>query len=134
MKKTPDGRFAIRESAPGVGMGLFALQLVRKGEFVLEYTGEKLPTKTADETGSRYLFVIDDEWTIDGSVPGNTAGYINHACKPNTEAVIEGGEINIYAIRDIAPGEELTIDYGEEYFDEYIKPFGCKCTGCISLS
>ena len=48
------------------------------------------------------------------------------------EAVIEEGDdgedhINIYALRSIAKGEELTIDYGQEYFDEFIKPVGCRC-------
>ena len=29
-------------------------------------------------------------------------------------------------------GEELTYDYGKEYFNEFIKPIGCKCVKCIS--
>lgn len=98
----------------------------------MEYTGEKIPTKDADKSGSRYLFEINKKWTIDGPVPLNTAGYINHACDPNTEAEIEDGRIMIYATRDIASGEELTIDYGEEYFNEFIEPAGCKCRSCLS--
>jgi SET domain-containing protein len=125
-------RFEVKEGRPGTGLGLFAREDIRKRAFILEYTGKKIPTKVADEMSSRYLFEIDDKWTIEGPVPGNLAGYINHSCDPNTEAEIEEGtdgedHINIYALRRIKTGEELTIDYGQEYFDEFLKPAGCKC-------
>ena len=110
-----------------MGEGLFAALPIKKGDFILEYTGTKIPTKVADEMTSRYLFEIDEQWTIDGSPRSNTARYINHACEPNTEAEIEDDRIMIYAIRDIKKGEELTIDYDTEYFDEFIRPVGCKC-------
>lgn len=125
--KATDARFEVREGRPGTGSGLFARADIKKGDFVIEYTGEKIPTKVADASPSRYLFEIDDKWTIDGENESNTARYINHACIPNVEAEIEGDKINIYALRDIHVGEELTIDYGDEYFDEFIKPTGCKC-------
>lgn len=131
MQITEDSRFMIKKTLPGVGQGLFAVYDIPAGAFILEYTGEKLSTGTAEQTGSRYLFVVDDEWTVDGSVPGNVAGYINHACEPNTEATIEDGRIMIYATRDIESGEEITIDYGDEYFTEYIEPVGCKCEDCV---
>src|SRR3989344_893025 len=133
MRLTADSRFAIRSSMPGVGEGLFAVYRIAEGEFVLEYTGERLPTGTAEDAGSRYLFVLDKEWTIDGSVPDNTAGFINHACEPNCEASVEDGHIMIYAVRAIRSGEELTIDYGEENFKEFIEPVGCKCDSCVHV-
>jgi len=132
MKLTEDNRFAIKKSLPGIGEGLFAITPIKKGEFILEYTGLRIPTKEANRSPSRYLFEIDDDWTIEGSVPGNTAGFINHACKPNTEAEVKDGHIMIYAMRNIASGEELTIDYGEEYFKEFIEPVGCRCQSCLS--
>ena len=131
MKLTADSRFAIKKSLPGVGQGLFAAHPIKKGVFVIEYTGERIPTKAANESDSRYLFEIDKKWTIDGPVPENIAGYVNHSCDPNIEAVIEDGRIFYYAARDITSGEELTIDYGEEYFKEFIEPAGCKCEGCL---
>ena len=75
---------------------------------------------------------MDEQLTLDGDTPENTAKYINHSCDPNVEAEIDEEDdgskhINIYAVRGIAAGEELYIDYGEEYFDEFIRPVGCKC-------
>jgi hypothetical protein len=121
-----DPRFEVKES-PGTGWGLFAREDIGEGAFILEYTGTKVSTKIADVSGSKYLFELDDDWTIDGVGQENHARWINHACVPNVEAEIENDKILICALRDIFEGEELTIDYGEEYFDEYIKPFGCKC-------
>ena len=39
--------------------------------------------------------------------------------------------IFIYAFKNIKEGEELTYNYGEEFFDEHIKPKGCKCRKCV---
>jgi SET domain-containing protein len=129
--KEIDGRFVVRQS-PGKGSGLFALCPFKKGRLIAEYTGVRIPTPYADTLDNRYLFELDRVWTIDGSPESNVARWINHACLPNCEGVIRKGRIFIYAARDIRAGEELTIDYGEEYFDEFIRPVGCKCAECSS--
>jgi len=59
-----------------------------------------------------------------------TARYINHACKPNAEPVISGDRIWIWSRKNIRPDEEITYDYGKEYFENLIKPRGCKCKKC----
>jgi SET domain-containing protein len=123
-------KFAVRRSKPGSGYGLFATSPVQEGDFVLEYKGRHIPSEAADRLKTRYLFEIDSLWTIDGSSQGNTARYINHSCAPNCEAEIRDGKVLIFAVRDIEAGEELTIDYGEEYFKEFIEPNGCKCAKC----
>lgn len=125
-------RLAVRRSGPGRGMGLFARVPYMKGEEIIEYVGIKIPTSLADTLDTKYLFELDEAWTIDGSSRSNLARYINHACVPNCEADILGEKILIFATRAIAVGEELTIDYGEEYFDEFIRPYGCRCDGCLN--
>lgn len=117
----------VKKARLGTGRGLFAASAFKKGDFIAEYTGIKIPTAHADTSKSRYLFEIDSEWTIDGSPRSNIARYINHSCDPNTEAEIREGKILISAARSIKRGEEITIDYDTEYFDEFIRPVGCKC-------
>lgn len=128
--RTTDDRFEVHDGRPGTGKGLFARTPIKKGDFIIEYRGHRLPTAIADESKSAYLFELDDEWTIDGPPDINLAGYINHDCDPNTETDVVDGKIIFEAIKDIAPGDELTVDYGEEYFDEFIRPIGCRCATC----
>ena len=51
------------------------------------------------------------------------ADYLNHSCNPN---VGMRGQICIFAMRDIAPGEEITIDYPMVDFSSY-DAFPCAC-------
>jgi SET domain-containing protein len=127
--------YEVREARPGTGKGLFATAPFSKGDFIIEYTGVRIPTKEADFHRGRYLFEIDEQWTIDGEPSSNPARYVNHCCDPNAEAKIVkdevGKHIMFFAVRDIAPGEEFTIDYGEEYYNDFIKPEGCKCAAKV---
>ncbi len=125
---------AFRIGRTKTGLGLFARRSYEQGEFVAEYTGRKITTEEADKLSTRYLFEIDENWTIDGSPRTNIARYMNHSCTPNCESDVVDGRILITALRDIEKGDELTFDYGEEYFDEFIKPLGCKCEGCTTVS
>ena len=111
------------------GFGLKTLRDWKKGDLVIEYKGRKVRNEAADLHPNRYQFELDEKWTIDGSPRSNIARYINHSCVPNCEPVhyTDTNEIGIEAIRTIKAGEELTYDYGKDHFDEYIKPYGCKC-------
>ena len=133
MKSETEHQFRIARSRPGSGLGLFARGLIQEGEYIIEYIGTRISTQLANKLPTRYLFEIDEDWTVDGSTRTNFARYINHACKPNCETDMQNGHIFIFAKRDINAGEELTFDYGEEYFDEFIKPVGCQCESCRSV-
>lgn len=128
-KKEDRGYVVKRASA---GLGLFATRPYKKGERVIEYVGRELSKEEAETSRSKYLFEISSRRTVDGKPAQNTAGYINHACRPNCESDIVGGRIFISAIKNILPGEEFTYDYGKEYFNEHIKPVGCKCRTCVA--
>jgi SET domain-containing protein len=116
------------------GLGLFATRPMAKGDIIVEYTGARIPTRQAQELDRRrankYLFEIDRRWTIDGSARANVARYVNHACRPNAEAEFVRGRMLFVATKRILPGEEITIDYGEEHMQLYFRN-GCKCTGCL---
>jgi SET domain-containing protein len=122
--------YAVRRSKTGKGLGLFATARIRRGQRIVEYTGKHITTAEADRLKTRYLFEIDSAWTIDGSARSNIARYINHSCAPNAESELDDSRVFIQALRTIEPGEEITFDYGEEYFDEFIKPHGCLCDSC----
>jgi SET domain-containing protein len=112
------------------GLGLFATRAYKKGERIIEYFGRTLTTAEEYTSKSKYLFEVNSRKTIDGTTRKNIARYINHSCKPNCEPEIERGRIFIDAIKSIKPGDEFTYDYGEEYVDEHIKPYGCRCAPC----
>ena len=122
--------YAIQRSKSG--MGLFALKPIPRGKRIIEYTGPLIPNEEVDKRRSRYFFGVNTKWSIDGSPRTNIARYINHSCRPNAEALISGRRVWIWSRKKIMAGEEITYDYGKEYFDDIIKPEGCKCRKCRS--
>lgn len=117
------------------GLGLFAHTQFKKGDFIIEYTGEHITHEESDRRGGKYLFILSDDVVVDGKERNNIARYINHSCTPNAEAETDedAGKIRILAKRTILPGEEICYDYGKDYFNEYIKPHGCRCTSPTHL-
>ena len=118
------------------GLGLFATEVIKKGARVVEYTGRRLTNKRAewieDNTDNRYVFELNDKWSIDGSPRWNLARYVNHSCRPNVEAYQYDMKIFYRSKWKIQPGSEITVSYGRDYFDSFIKPVGCKCDTCIA--
>ncbi|MCB9811379.1 SET domain-containing protein [Candidatus Nomurabacteria bacterium] len=114
------------------GLGLRTLRDFKKGDEVIEYIGEKITSDEANQRGGKYLFELNDDYTIDGTTRKNLARYINHSCRPNCEAELDEDELRVFikARRAIKAGEELTYDYGKEYVNDYIKPYGCRCAKC----
>jgi hypothetical protein len=116
------------------GLGLFATRPIRKGTRIIRYFGPILDSKKKkdDAIENKYLFELNDRWTIDGSVRKNIARYINHACKPNAESDVRPRKRKVYirSIKNIEAGEEISYDYGTDYFKAYLKPIGCKCDAC----
>jgi uncharacterized protein len=116
------------------GLGLFATAPIERGDFIVEYIGRRISTKLAKERearGSRYMFEINSRWTLDGASRRNIARYLNHACRPNAEAETVRGRIIIRAIKAIRPGDEITYDYGREYFELFFTRIGCRCETCL---
>ncbi len=127
-----DKKYIVKKSS--AGLGLFATSDFKKGELIIEYTGERITEAEANRRGGKYLFELNDNWTIDGKGRENIARYLNHACKPNCEPELSEDEtqIFIYARRNIKAGEELTYNYGKMYFDQYIGKDTCRCATCAA--
>ena len=127
---SPSSRRPFRVGRSRTGLGLFATKPIKKGQFIIRYWGRRVPTKTADDLNSRYLFELNSRWTVDGATRRNIARYINHSCRPNAETDVKQGKILITAMKSIAPGEEITYNYGRAYFDMFLKP-NCRCAACV---
>jgi uncharacterized protein len=120
----------LRVARSRAGLGLFTRVPIRRGLFIVRYSGRKIRTETADDLDTRYLFEINSRWTIDGATRRNRARYINHSCRPNAEVYFVAHAIKIRAMKNIKPGDEITYHYGRNYFAAFIKPVGCKCLPC----
>jgi SET domain-containing protein len=107
------------------GLGLFATLPIEKGTIIVEYKGRRISHAEAarlEARGSRYMFEINSRWTVDGSSRRNIARYANHSCRPNAESDVVRGKVILRAIKTMKPGEEITYDYGEEYFEIFSSP------------
>ncbi len=133
-KKLPDHHFKLVKVKRGLaGLGLYAGENIKKGEKIIEYIGNILNKEEADKKiTAQYLFEVNRNKTIDGTPRWNIARYCNHSCdgQANAESEIIKGRVFIQSIKSIKEGEEITYDYGEEFFDEHIKPHGCRCVKC----
>ena len=67
---------------------------------------------------------MDAYWTLDGAVGGSGAEIINHSCDPNLVSRVMKGHVLYISLRDIRPGEELTVSYN---FSKDIERTDCSC-------
>ena len=118
---------AVRRSHSG--RGLFTLERIPKGSCVIEYIGRPATAKQVVEDRGKYLFWTSSKTMIDGYIPANTARFINHSCAPNCEIDISRRRVFIFALRDIKPSEELSYDYGDQYFEKHLAG-RCCCAKC----
>ena len=125
---SPSRHLRVRRSKSG--LGLFARTPIKKGKFIIRYRGKKIRTEDTEVMDTRYLFEINNRWTIDGSTRSNLARYINHACRPNAEVYFVKHAITIRAITIIKPDDEISYRYGRNYVGAFIKAVGCKCKFC----
>ena len=99
--------------SPVHGRGLFARRNIPADTWIGHYDGPQTL-----ENGMHVLWMEadtdSDETTVDGWVGydgNNELRFLNHAKHPNGE--MDG--LDLYACSDISAGEEITIDYGEEF-------------------
>ena len=121
--------------SPIHSVGVYTSTPIRKGTRVVEYAGERITVDEADRrydgVNRTYLYGLDDGKTV---IDGHGLGaYLNHSCDPNCEVDEIKGRVWLFAIRDIAAGEELVWDYNL-YDDEDPAPCHCgsrKCRGTM---
>lgn len=103
------------------GRGVFATELISAGE---TQTSDCIPVSSRNLTGNSplYLYTFDSEYGK--MIALDWTSILNHSDTPNLSfTVINRHQIVFEAIRDIEPGEELTIDYGYDIY-EYASRLG----------
>ncbi|KAI6209672.1 Acl-12 [Aphelenchoides besseyi] len=126
-------------------------QRIPKRVFISEYVGEmwdithgeKHVYANNNKPIDDYFFQLDTmeheygdcrSWLIDAYQCGNVSRFINHSCTANVFSLRArvGNEpylrVGFYSFRDIAEGEELTINYGDCWWQQKIKEFYCNCS------
>jgi SET domain-containing protein len=111
------------------GMGLFARAPIAAGDVVIRWRGETLPVSDLDRLKElqRYDCAAISESAIIVFRPDDPVIRGNHSCDPNLwmeDAVSES------ARHDIAPGEELTVDYAL-HSDDPSWQMACACGSAL---
>ena len=112
------------------GKGLFAGDKIFAGELVVDFSsgrGEFINCNKADtlyEQGNDHMIQVDDDlfFAAVSTDDIEDEDHINHSCEPNCGI---RGSLQIVAMRDVEPGEEMTLDYAMFESSQY--SFKCIC-------
>jgi uncharacterized protein len=115
------------------GFGCFATVHIPKDCAIAGYAGERITRTEAmprmRQPGVKRVSELDADLYVDGSVDGNDTQYINHSCEPNADVFIIDGFMIIFALQEIVPGEEITVDYLNS-FEEDRTVCQCRTASC----
>jgi SET domain-containing protein len=116
------------------GQGAFAGEAIPARRKIGEIRGESISVREARRRakGAARIMIVEvsERRAIDAAHSTDPLRYTNHSCQPNAVLRIRQGRVEFYAMRDIAPGEELTCNYGETHHEGKL---ACRCgaPGCI---
>lgn len=147
MPKAAPNEWYVARNSEIHGRGLYAKKNIPKDTWIVEYVGRKVTKEESDRLANElldkakkdggakvYMFILNDEWDIDGNVSWNTARLMNHSCEPNVEAqTYDEKEIWFVALRDIEKGEELTFNYGFDLESWEEHPCLCGSSSCVGF-
>ena len=115
------------------GTGAFAAEAIPARRKIGEIRGESISVREARRRAkgmARIMIVeVSERRAIDASQSSDPLRFTNHSCAPNAVLRIRHGRVEFYAMRDVAPGEELTVNYGESHHEGRLR---CRCgaPGC----
>ena len=128
-------KFAVAVQASAIdGQGAFADQAIPPRLKIGEIRGESITVQQARirATRSERIMIVElsDKKAIDFSKSADPMRYTNHSCRPNARLCIRQGRVEFYALRSIAAGDEITVDYGETHHEGRL---ACRCgaPGCV---
>lgn len=117
------------------GWGIKTLAPIQQNNVVLECVGELLDKQQfTKQPNKSHIFpknieYIEGTFYVDASKFGNLSRFINHSCEPNCRIL----NMNIHTLRDIKPGEELTIDFTNSNLPAYFVECLCGSTICKKI-
>ena len=114
--------------SPIDGQGVFAAQAIAAARKIGEIRGESISVDDARirATRSERIMIVElsPRRAIDFSKSTDPMRYTNHSCRPNARLDISQGRVEFYALRAIAVGEEITVNYGETHHQGRL---ACRC-------
>ena len=108
------------------GCGLFVVEQVRKGDLLLLWGGKVIRKDEIDPDMpnlTQRVLQVDDGLFLLTPEELEPADCLNHSCEPNAGFT---GQVGLVAMRDLAPGEEVCVDYAMCDSDPYDE-FDCSC-------
>lgn len=119
---------ALRVGASRVaGKGLFAGTRIPARAKIGEFEGEAIGLREARRRarGRSVIAIVElERHALDATASPRGFRFINHSCAPNTFMRCTPERAEFYALRAIAAGEELTVDYGASHHDGRLR---CRC-------
>ena len=109
------------------GRGLFATRPIPARAKIGEFEGEVIGLREARRRakGRAIVAIVElERHALDATDSPRGFRFINHSCDPNTFMRCLPERAEFYARRDIAAGEELTVDYGESHHEGTL---ACRC-------
>ena len=116
------------------GQGAFAAEAIPARRKIGEIRGESVSVREARQRarGQQRIMIVEisDRRAIDASHSTDPLRFTNHSCQPNAVLRIRQGRVEFYAMREVARGEEITVNYGETHHEGRLR---CRCgmPGCI---
>lgn len=127
-------KFAVQVAPSTIdGQGVYAAEVIAPRLKIGEIRGESISVQEARmrATRSERIMIVElsARKAIDFSHSADPMRYTNHSCRPNARLCIRQGRVEFYALRAIAAGEEITVDYGETHHEGRL---ACRCgaPGC----
>jgi SET domain-containing protein len=100
------------------GKGCFALARFPARKKIALYAGaiirgpRRIERRLWEQADDVKVIRLAYDLAIDGAAGGDATAYINHSCAPNAYMrVVPGEKVAFFALRDIEPGEEITMNY-----------------------
>lgn len=116
------------------GQGAFAGEPIAQRRKIGEIRGEAISLQEAQRRArgqARIMIIaVSERRAIDATRSPDPLRFANHSCRPNASLRVRQGRVELYAMRDLAAGEEITVHYGETHHRGRLS---CRCgvPGCV---